>query len=118
MARALHFVEGADAEEEEKASGEDGDVEAGDDQRVISTGAAEVFGPDFFELRFFADENGLHHAGGIGVGRIEFFDAVDGGGAEGDRLRTRISIRSGRGGFCAAVRRAMVAVQKIFWRAR
>ena len=40
-----------------------------------SASAPEVFGPDFLQLRRFADQHRLHHAGGVCI-RIQPIDAV------------------------------------------
>ena len=64
---------GGVAEQDEEVTGEDGEVEAADDEGVIGAGAAVVFGPGLFQTGAFAGEDGLHHDGFVGVVLVERF---------------------------------------------
>ena len=75
---------GADPQEEKQHGGEDGDVAAGDDEGVEGSGGAIVFGPHAVEFGGGADEDGLHHSVGISVVGVEFVEAVERGGADGE----------------------------------
>jgi hypothetical protein len=78
-------------------------VEAGDHERVVGAGAAEVVCPDALEHGRVADEQGARHAARVGVAGIEGVEAGDGGFARGvdpgERPATAVRAGDAEGGF-------------------
>ena len=53
-------------------------MRAGNHDGVVGAGVAELLGPDSLDLVRFADHDGLHHAGLIGLALVELREAVEG----------------------------------------
>src|SRR5271165_5102635 len=57
-------------------------MQAGNYQRVKSSGAPEMFRPHFVNLGSLTNQDRLHHAVGIFVARIKLVDPAQGGAPE------------------------------------
>ena len=90
------FGNKAQPQQEQQKRRQYGDVQSVDHQHVIGTGAAKMIGPDLFEFAGFADERGLHDAGGVGIALVQPLDTIERGGREARRWRRRSAIHSGR----------------------